>query len=203
MKLGKVVSSVLLGGVALVSLAPIAPARADETLPERARAAVERAVEGTLTNEDRTLLVTEYPELAAKVPDLGAVETEDSEGTTEQGSTVAGRRCNTYSGRAIQRSLLGSVIYRFSHYATVCADGTKVLSHSNPGYAIHEPQGIIDSWEVVDSKVSGVGSAASTSRIQVRVRYCVLTDICYANAYPTGTIQARANHTANVQTIPA
>ena len=134
---------------------------------------------------------------------LDKVETKDSEGTAEQGSTAAGRHCSTYSGRAIQKSLLGSVIYRFAHYVTVCADGTKVLSHSSPGYAIHEPQGIIDSWEVVDSKLSGVGSAASTSRIQVRVRYCVLTDICYANAYPAGIIQARANHTANVQTIPA
>ena len=203
MKPGTMIGSVLLGAVLTGLVLTPSSARADETLPEEARAAVERAVKGALTDEDRELLVTEYPEVAARLPDPEAVETELSEEPAGQASTVSGRSCTTYTGKATQWSLLRSVIYKFKHSATVCADGVRILSHSDPSYTMEEPQWVIDNWEVVDKSVFGVGTQASKSRIQLRVRYCVVKVGCYAVTYPTGVIEAKPNQTADIQTRAA
>lgn len=53
---------------------------------------------------------------------------------------------------------------------------------------------------MTDKTVTGVNTSKSTSRIQVKVQQCVIKVGCYGNNYPTGTIVAKANNTADIKT---
>ncbi len=192
---------------ALSAAAMVSPAQADVPLPPEVKVAVDRAFAGNLTDADRSLLVN-YPEIAASVPDLAKTEISKTTavplttGTlgTSPAATTAATKCNTYTGSARFKSLLGFTIYKFTHKATACSNGTKVTSHSKPTYTISEADYTVDNWSVTDKTVTGVNTSKSTSRIQVKVQQCVIKVGCYGNNYPTGTIVAKANNTADIKT---
>lgn len=202
MKLFRSICSMIVGVLALLLIALVAPmARADDSLPQDAKDAVERAIAGKMTQEDRELLIGSYPEVAATVPDAAATEVETSAAPESYDPNAQVSRCLTHVGSARHKSLLGFTIYIFTHRATVCADGVSIQSHSKPTYTMDNPDIFVEDWKVVDESVSGVGGAESSSRIQLRVRHCIVNYGCYASYYPTGTIHAKSNHTANVTTV--
>lgn len=193
---------------AAFSVASVAsPALADDAPPAEVKLIVERAFSGKLTDADREVLINDYPEIAAVVPDYSQTETEEvvtkalSPTVAGKGATVAATtKCSTYSGWSRFKSVLGFTIYKFTHSAKVCSNGSKVTSHSSPTYTVSEADYTVDNWSVVDKSVTGVNTAKSTSRIQVKIQQCVIKVGCYGNNYPTGTIVGKANSTADIST---
>ena len=157
-----------------------------------------------LTSVERQLLIREYPEVAASVPDIASSSTQviQTAQTRSLAAVPTATKCNTYSGWATMKSLLGFTLYKFTHKATACSNGAKVTSHTQPTFTLDNVDPTVDNWNVVDKSVSGVNTATSTSRIQVRVQQCVVKAGCYALHYPVGTIAAKANNTATITTAP-
>lgn len=196
-KLSVLAAAILLGNSMFAAPVQATPQRTEAQV----QAIVDSAFNGTLTASDKSILINEYPEIAAVVPDQTSVtQTITSRPTTSGSVTLAATKCSTYSGYNTLKSLLGFTIYRFSHKATVCSNGTKVTSHNSPTYTISLADTTVDHWSVVDRSVTGVGTSKSTSRIQVKVVQCVVKYGCYANHYPTGTIKANRNNTAAIST---
>lgn len=208
MKQVRIWCSVALG--IFLALGAVIPAQADSDGDDYVRTLVQRAFEGKLTTQEKAYLISAHRDVAAQLPDLEEAETESksSEKTisapenSPSGAEVAPRTwCKVFSGSAANKSLLGSTIYVFNHSVNVCGDNSVITKHDKPRYWLENQEILIDSWEVVDDYVAGVGSTNSTSRIQLRVKHCVLKYGCYANYYPTGTVVASANGTARISTV--
>lgn len=162
---------------------------------------VSKAFNSQLTESEKEFLIKNYPEVAADLPDNSSRTSRIVVSPTIMATrSAATTRCNTYTGWNSLKSLLGFTIYKFTHSATVCSNGSKIVSHSKPTYKIDDADITVDSWVATDSRVTGIGTSNSQSRIQVRVKQCVVKYGCYANHYPTGTISARANNTADINT---
>ncbi len=201
----------MFGAVLLAfSLAVPAAQAEDKASDTQVKRLVDKAFAGTITDAEKSVLNREHPEVAAVVPDQSSYERElvqrvpimsGRTGFRPQGAeTMASTKCYYFSGSNVLKSILGFTIYRFSHKAKACANGSKVTSHSSPTYTISQADMTVDHWSVVDRTVSGVGTSASKSRLQVKVVQCVVKYGCYANHYPTGTITAKKNNTANIST---
>lgn len=165
---------------------------------------VDKAFAGTITAAEKKILVEKYPDVAAVVPDWTATE----EGVRSTGATraatgvtaAAATTCQTYTGWNTMKSVLGFTIYRFEHSATACSNGSKMTSHSSPTYTMSQLDPTVDDYKLMSRSVTGVNTAQSTSRIQVKVTQCVLKVGCYYVSYPTGTIVAKKNNTADITT---
>lgn len=167
---------------------------------------ITHAFDGTLSPSERAILIQDYPEIAAVVPDVTGLENVSyvAPAPAPAGALVAfaaqKNQCFVYSGSNTLKSILEFTLYKFTHKATVCSDGKKITSHSKPTYTIDNADSTVDNWTVVDNSVSGVNTVKSSSRLQVRVQQCVVKYGCYANHYPTGTIVAKSNNTAEIKT---
>ncbi len=174
---------------------------ASEHVAAPPKSLVDKAFAGTLTAEEQTILVRQYPEIAAVVPSQSGPEmVVHAVSPSNESIAPAATTCSTYSGYNTLKSLLGFTIYKFSHEAKVCSNGTKTTSHSSPTYTLSNIDPTVEGWAVTDKSVKGVGTGTSTSRIQVRVSQCIVKYGCYSYHYPTGTIVARANNTASIST---
>lgn len=164
---------------------------------------VDAAFAGELSSEGKAYLISEHPDLAAVIPDHIEFEAASAVPTNVvplPAATTAATKCTRYSGYNTLKSLLGFTIYRFTHSASVCSNGSKVTSHSRPTYTISMADPTVEKWTTVDSRVTGVNTYTSKSRIQVKVTQCLVKVGCYSNHYPTGTITARGNNTADIRT---
>lgn|GEM_PF-3156136 len=167
------------------------------------RGLIIKAFDGTMTSDEKDLLVTIHPDVSAFIPDMGRT----GEGSLMAASTfdeipdsLASMSCFTYTGWNTYWSLLGNSIYRFEHKATACSNGSVMTSHSTPTYTMSNIDPTIANWTVVEQAVSGVNTSQSTSRIQLRVSHCILQYGCFEHSYPTGTIVAKYNNTADITT---
>ena len=186
-------------------LAMAVPAGATATMKDtNVEALIDKAFAGTITANEKSILINNYPEIAAVIPDIPGASSGDMrqeiDSTAREAGPVRGTNCYVYSGWNTFKSLLGFTIYRFDHKATVCSDGAKITSHSSPAFELSQLDPTVANWTVTDKYVEGVGSTQSKSRIQVRVTQCILQYGCYSNTYPTGTIIANKNNTATITT---
>ncbi len=195
-------------GVLLILGASI-PAQADSNDDGYVQTLVQHAFDGKLTAQEKAYLISEHQDVAAQLPDLSEAQMESKssaetvntpENSTGEAEAASSAWCKVFSGSAANKSLLGFTIYVFNHSVRVCGDNSVITKHDKPRYWLEKQDILIDSWEIVDNYVTGVGSAKSTSRIQLRVKHCVLKYGCYANYYPTGTVVASANGTAQIST---
>lgn len=180
-------------------------AKADDGgIPFEVERTVAKAFETPLSPEERDMLVRDYPEIARSVPDLESVTSGKAVApafSARQAMVPAATKCTTYSGWNTMKSITGTVtLYKFSHEATVCSNGSVVTSHGLPSYTMSSLDYTVDNWSVTDRSVKGVRTWKSTSRIQVRVQQCLLKIGCFAVHYPTGTIAAKGNNTADINT---
>lgn len=166
---------------------------------------VDKAFAGTITVAEKKVLIEKYPDVAAVVPDWTATE----EGVRSTGAATrpaadvtaaAATTCRIYTGWNTLKSVLGFTIYRFEHSATACSNGSTMTSHSSPTYTMSQLDPTVDDYKLMSKSVTGVNTAQSTSRIQVKVTQCVLKVGCYYVSYPTGTIVAKKNNTADITT---
>ncbi|MDR1851168.1 MAG: hypothetical protein LBR21_00720 [Propionibacteriaceae bacterium] len=182
-KLRQVLTSAIVAlGIAL--FLPQASANSTTATSEPDQTMINRAFLGSLSPDEQQYLIENYPDLAAHLPGKYVV----TEEIVPLPSSRAAGKCKTHRGKGELKSLLGFTIFKFSHAAKVCTNGSKVTSHSKPTYEITDPDILIESWKVVDRSVSGVGTGSSRSRIQVQVKHCVVKYGCYATYYPTGVI---------------
>lgn len=186
-----------------LGLIPLQTTAAEAQAGDReVQALIAKAFTGKLSRADKDTLIHQYPEVAAVVPDYDATTSQEVVATSSRtpGVSIAATACSTYSGWSTLKSTLGLTLYRFYHSAKVCSNGSVVTSHSSPTYEMSQQDPTITSWKIVDRYVTGVSTAQSKSRLQVRVSHCIFNYGCYASSYPTGTIIATRVNTATIST---
>ena len=177
-------------------------ARADEQpVGPDLHALVAKAFDGTLTSEERHTFVTEFPDVAAQVPDPHNVEptTLPAKGAART-TTLAAVRCSTAAGHYHQKSYLGNSIYHFRHFITFCGNGAKVTSVYNQRYEMTQIDGVvIEGWSVIDKWSNGVNTSRGQARMQLEVRHCVIRVGCFARSRPWVLLNLYPNMTSSYQ----
>lgn len=119
-----------------VSAAPVASADSNalgsaETYPDEVINIVKKGFAAPLSDSEAELLIDEYPEWAAVVPDFRSENIESSSGEMPGISFRAASNCKNIYGMHQSRTLLGLNFYKMHTTLRYCWSGNRVTSISN------------------------------------------------------------------------
>ena len=185
-------------GAAAFVLAASVPegAHADST-HERTEEAISRVANGDWTKDDLTLIKSQ-PEVAGRVPDPSRkpdVVARSAPVPTGATATLSAAvsTCKAYWVNYSYYSLLGSKIYTWQKYVSLCYNGSVVTSVNERYDWLPYRQSMVIVRERTIDEQSGKGTWQYSTRIERHLEYCVAKYGCYADTYPWGQMKINGN----------
>jgi hypothetical protein len=169
--------------------------------------ALARLADGSWSQADLALIKSQ-PKIAGQVLDPSRPP-EVNSGTKDEGrapayagadtAALAATSCKSYWTNYSYYSLLGSTIYPWQKFVSVCYNGSIVTSVTERYDSLPARQPMIVIRERTTDMQSGQGTWQYTTRIQRHLEYCIAKYGCYADTYPWAHFKIYGNGTWSYQ----
>jgi hypothetical protein len=188
----KICIGVVVLAALVLGLMPQAGA-AKPTTDSAMREAVGRIIDGTYTQADKDLVLSD-PEVASQVPDPEAEPVVEvmSGDPTGSGEVMALATVSCGWWRYVdlwEKSMLGNIIYRWRHYVQWCRNGSVVTKWEvRKDWLVDSDGGVKLRDEGSENWSYGIGTWRATSFRQQHIEFCVFNIGCYSDTYPWSKI---------------
>lgn len=203
----RVLLTMLVTMAALLSApATAAAAKAPSATTDQVSAAASRIVNKKHSAADLAL-VKSRPEIARHVPDpAGPTVSVNSTGftlatgkgapTSTDGVTRLAENCAGAIAVGVQqRSILGSIIWRWLHHIEACSDNVNVTRFLARRDFLAISDGTVEFLELVQDVAGATPRAWTSSTMQRHLKQCSIAPIPCFNVYPFVRVELYANHT--------